>query len=93
MNATAANLIERVLPEEASLRQWVLTFPFAWRSCLARDGALLGSLSRIFEDTVQGFYTRRAGQEGQLGGKTGSVTVVQRTSSDLRLNHPARYPA
>src|SRR5262249_25057642 len=29
-NATAANLIERVLPQ-TDLRQWVLTFPFAWR--------------------------------------------------------------
>ena len=85
MNATAANLIERVLPEDASLRQWVLTFPFAWRLSVARDGGLLGSLTRIFEDT-RGFYARRARQEGQLGGKTGSVTVVQRTSSDLRLN-------
>jgi hypothetical protein len=86
MNATAANLIERVLPEDASLRQWVLTFPFAWRPSLARDGALVGSLTRIFEATVQGFYARRARQEGHLGGKTGSITVVQRTSSDLRLN-------
>ena len=86
MNATAANLIERVLPEDASLRQWVLTFPFAWRPSLARDGGLLGSLTRIFQDTVQGFYAHRARQEGHLGAKTGSVTVVQRTSSDLRLN-------
>ncbi len=30
MNATAANLMERVLPE-TGLRQWVLTFPFPWR--------------------------------------------------------------
>ena len=86
MNATAADLIERVLPQEASLRQWVLTFPFAWRPSRARDGRLLGSLTRIFEDTLQGFYARRARQEGHPGGKTGSVTVVQRTSSDLRLN-------
>jgi len=50
MNATAANLIERVLPEAASLRQWVLTFPFAWRPSLAQDGALLGSLTRILVD-------------------------------------------
>ena len=74
------------MPEGASLRQWVLTFPFAWRPFLARDGALLGCLSRIFEDTVQGFYACRARQVGHLGGKTGSVTVVQRTSSDLRLH-------
>jgi hypothetical protein len=35
--ATADNLIEHVLPEVA-LRQWVLTFPFAWRRRLAHDG-------------------------------------------------------
>ena len=31
MSATAANLIERVLPPQTGLRQWVLTFPFSWR--------------------------------------------------------------
>jgi hypothetical protein len=86
MNATAANLIERVLPDEASLRQWVLTFPFPWRAVLARDGAELAALSRIFEETVQGFYARRAREEGHPAGRTGSVTVVQRTCSDLRVN-------
>jgi hypothetical protein len=29
---------------------------------------------------VQGFYARRAREQGQLGAKTGSVTVLQRTS-------------
>ena len=72
---TAANLIEHVLPRVA-LRQWVLTFPFRWRRRLAQDGELLGELSRLFVSTVQAFY----------GGKTGAMTVVQRTSSDLRLN-------
>jgi hypothetical protein len=38
MNATAANLMERVLPETG----WVLTFPFPWRRRLAQDGVLLG---------------------------------------------------
>ena len=93
MSATAANLMDYVLPRHSRLRQWVLTFPFAWRPALGRDGALLGSLTRIFEQTLQGFYARRAREEGHLGSKTGSVTVLQRASSDLRLNHPARYPA
>ena len=75
MCATAANLIEHVLPRVA-LRQWVRTFPFRWRRRLAQDGELLGHLSRIFVSTVAAFY----------GGKTGAMTVVQRTSSDLRLN-------
>ena len=82
MCQTAANLVEHVLPE-AALRQWVLTFPFAWRKRLAQDGALLSALTRIFVDTVQAFYVSRAAAPGA---KTGAITVVQRTSSDLRLN-------
>jgi hypothetical protein len=89
MCATAANLMEYVLPPESGLRQWVLTFPFAWRAALARNGALLGSLTRIFEETVRSFYAQRARQEGHRGARTGSVTVLQRTCADLRLHqHP-----
>jgi len=86
MSATAANLIERVLPPSTALRQWVLTFPFSWRPRLAQDGELLGRLTQIFVDTVQAFYVRRAARAGARGAKTGAVTAVQRTSSDLRLN-------
>ncbi|XYH99454.1 hypothetical protein ACMHYB_06715 [Sorangium sp. So ce1128] len=59
MCATAANLIEDVLPEVA-LRQWVLTFPFPWRRRLAQDGALFGVLTRIFVESVERFYEERA---------------------------------
>jgi hypothetical protein len=38
MNATAANLIERVLPRPSGLRQWVLTLPFPGRRRLAQPG-------------------------------------------------------
>ena len=86
MNATAANLVERVLPSQSGLRQWVLTFPFPWRRRLAQDGALLGNLTRMFVETVHAFYAERAAREGALGAKTGAVTVVQRTSFDLRLD-------
>ena len=72
-----------MLPAEVALRQWVLTFPFAWRRRLAQDGALLSALTRIFLDSAQLFYAKRAGASD---GKTGVVTAVQRTSSDLRLN-------
>jgi hypothetical protein len=85
MCATAANLIEHVLPEVA-LRQWVLTFPFAWRKRLAMDGALLSALTRIFVTSVHALYAKRARVRGVPHAKTGSLTVVQRTSSDLRLN-------
>ncbi len=85
MSATAANLKERVLPQ-TGLRQWVLTFPFPWRRRLGQDGALFGKLTRIFMGTVQTFYAERAAREGAVGAKTGAVTGVQRTSSDLRLD-------
>ena len=90
MCATAANLTERVLPE-VPVRQWVLTFPFSWRRRLAHDGALLGALTRLFVETVLAFYGERAGSSegaapGKASAKSGAVTVVQRTSSDMRLN-------
>jgi hypothetical protein len=85
MCATAANLIEHVLPEVA-LRQWVLTFPFGWRRRLSHDGVLLRVLTRIFVETVHRFYVRHTGNHGESLVKGGAVTVVQRTSSDLRLN-------
>jgi Putative transposase len=47
---------------------------------------LLGRLTRIVVETVLTFYAARAAREGRLGAKGGAVTVVQRTSSDLRLN-------
>ena len=54
MNATAANLMERVLPE-TGLRQWVLTFPFPWRRRLAQDGVLLGKLAPGVARTLDGW--------------------------------------
>ena len=86
MCATAANLIERVLPPSTPLRQWVLTFPFPWRPRLAQDGELLGRLTQIFVETVQAFYARRAAHEGAKDAKTGAVTAMQRSGSDMRLN-------
>jgi hypothetical protein len=86
MCAAAANLIEDVLPEVA-LRQWVLTFPFPWRRRVAQDGAQFGALTRIFVGSVERFYSEREKRRGvRAAAKTGAVTVVQRTSSDLRLN-------
>jgi hypothetical protein len=70
--------------KETGLRQWVLTFPFAWRGRLAQDGALLGNLTRIFGEAVHTFYAERAARGGHPCAKTGSVTVVQRMSSDMR---------
>jgi len=47
---------------------------------------LVRQVTRIFVDRVQGFSARRAAPQEAQDGKTGAATVVQRTSSDLRLN-------
>jgi len=85
MAATAANLTEFVLPD-APLRQWVLTVPHGLRAAVAYDRRLLRRLYRIFYSSIQGFYERRMADLGHPGGSTGSVTSIQRCSSDLRLN-------
>jgi hypothetical protein len=84
MAQTAAHLVEDVLPPVA-LRQWVLTFPYAWRKRLGYDAALLSALTGIFIKTVLAFYRQKSGG-AQAGGKSGAVVSVQRTSSDLKLN-------
>jgi len=86
MAQTAANLVDHVLPPSVALRQFVLTVPFELRARLAYDSELLGGVSRELATAVQDFYRRRFEQVGVRGGKTGSVTVVQRSNSDLRLN-------
>jgi hypothetical protein len=84
MAATAAHLIEDVLPVGVPLRQWVLTVPFAWRKRLGYDGPLLSALTRLFVKTVLDFYRERGGVGAR--GQSGAVVAVQRTSSDLKLN-------
>jgi Putative transposase len=77
--------VDYVMPKVA-LRQWVLTVPFAWRSRLGFDGAPLGAVVRKFADAVLAFYRRRLVEDDGVKGQSGAVLVVQRTSSDLRLN-------
>lgn len=85
MSATAAHLIDDVLPAGAALRQWVLTVPFAWRRRLGYDAHLLSALTRRFVKTVLDFY-RGQGGAGAPRRQSGAVVAVQRTSSDLKLN-------
>jgi hypothetical protein len=86
MNEGAANLVDHVLPEDIAIRQWVLTLPHPLRFSLAFDGKVLGAVLRIFTDTVAAWYRTRQARRGLPDGACGAVTVIQRASSDLRLN-------
>ena len=85
MAQCAANLVDHVLPI-VPLRQFVITFPFELRARLAYDGKLLAAVTRITIDSILGFYKRRMRDVDGVVGQSGAVSVVQRTSSDLRLN-------
>jgi len=67
-------------------RQFVVTFPFELRARLAYDGKLLAAVTRIAIDSVLGFYRQRMRDVDGVVGQSGAVSVVQRVSSDLRLN-------
>jgi hypothetical protein len=85
MCQTAANLVEHVLPP-APIRQWVLTLPFELRGRLGFDGKILGAVARVFVDSVLGWYRRRLRSSTRERAESGAVVVVQRASSDLKLN-------
>jgi hypothetical protein len=84
MAAAAANLVDHLLPR-VPLRS-VFTVPFELRARLAYDKKLLGAVGRIFVDSVLGFYRRVLHALGVGSGQSGTVTAVQRCSSDLRLS-------
>jgi hypothetical protein len=77
--------VDHVLPD-APLRQWVITLPFEIRARLAYDAESLGAVSRTFVQCVLDWYRRRMSDRGIKSGKSGAVTVLQRVSSDLRIN-------
>ncbi|WP_437512753.1 transposase [Sorangium sp. So ce1099] len=54
----------------------------------ARPGrGVVRRAARIFVESVERFYEERAARRGACGAvKSGAVTVVQRTSGDMRLN-------
>jgi len=52
MAETAANLVDRVLPSEAPVRQWVLSVPRQIRYCLTKDAKLLSGTLTIWMEEV-----------------------------------------
>ncbi len=86
MAETAANLVDRVLPE-VPMRQWVLSLPFSLRYRLAYDRTLVTPVLNAFLRAVFASLRRRARERYDIGNtKCGSVTMLQRFGGAANLN-------
>ncbi len=86
MSDTAAHLVDRVFPE-APVRQWVLSLPISLRYRVAYDHALCSAVLAVFLRAVFGALQRRAKSELDIvGGRSGSVTFVQRFGGSIDLH-------
>lgn len=85
MADTAAQLVERVLPE-VPIRQWVLTLSYPLRYRCAWNAKLTSEVLRCFLRSVFADQRRRARMLlGIRKGQCGSVTFIQRFGSALNL--------
>jgi len=85
MAERAAHWMDRVIPA-VGVRQWVLTVPWKRRFLLARNPGLLRGVHTIAIRQIYAWYRERVARRGGGVGQTGSVTVIQRFGSALRLN-------
>ena len=86
MSDTAAHLVDRVLPEEAPYRQWVLSYPFAVRLALARNAKAAAQSCKILVSEIFRFQRRLARAAGCRRPKPGAVSFTQRFGSKLNAN-------
>ncbi len=85
MTERAAHLVDAVLPR-VPVRQWVLTVPYRLRYRLAWNHGLSRAVLRVYTRVLLDVYARGARARGAPGGRTGSVTVMQRAGSGLNAN-------
>jgi hypothetical protein len=85
MTERAAHLVDAVLPW-VPVRQWVLTVPYRLRYQMAWNHGLSRAVLRVYTRVLLDVYARGARECGVPGGRTGSVTVMQRAGSGLNVN-------
>jgi len=67
------------------VRQWVLTVPYRLRYQLAWNHGLSRAVLRVYTRVLHDMYARGARECGVPGGRSGSVTVMQRAGSGLNV--------
>jgi len=85
MTERAAHLVDAVLPW-VPVRQWVLTVPYRLRYRMAFDHGLSRAVLSVFTRVLLEAYARGARARGVAGGRTGSITVIQRAGGGLNVN-------
>jgi hypothetical protein len=84
MAETAAQLVDRVLPE-VPVRQWVLTLPYPLRYRCAYNARLTSAVLRAFIRALFAELRRRARRQWDLRPEQcGAVTFIQRFAAELR---------
>jgi len=84
MSETAAHLVDAVLPVEP-IRQWVLSFPFQIRLCLAVRPKIMARALEITHHAISNHYRKKTNLT-KRSGKAGAVTLIQRFGGSLNLN-------
>src|SRR5712692_5034827 len=79
MTERAAHLVDEVLPR-VLVRQWVLTVPYRLRYRMAFDHGLSRAVLGVYARVLLSVYARGARERGISGGRTGMVTVIQRSA-------------
>ena len=85
MTELSAHLVDEVLPV-VPVRQWVLSLPYAVRYRIAWDHELARAILAVFVRALMGFYRDRAKRRRIDGGRTGTVTFIQRFGGALNVN-------
>jgi len=85
MAATAAHLVDRVIPEITPIRQWVFSLPHRIRYLCAYDPETTTAVRRILVRAVTGFYCRHGKRLDLPRPQPGAVIFEQR----YHYNHNA----
>jgi hypothetical protein len=86
MANTAAAIVDRVLPDNVPVRQYVLTLPYELRKLAAFKADVLTAIGRIAVEAIFASYRARAKRNGIKDGQCGSINFVQRCGSSVNLN-------
>ncbi len=80
MSETAAHLVDHVIPK-VPVRQWVLSLPIPLRPLLAAQPELITPVLQVVQRVLSRYFLDQAGVRAGEG-DCGSVTLIQRFSSD-----------